>query len=126
MLLYYITDRMQFFPGDGAEAERIRQSRLLANIEAACAAGIDFIQLRERDLTARELEALALQIVGIVSRYGRGTRLLINSRTDVAIATGADGVHLRSNDILADEARAIFPKNTRQKFLISVACHTLQ
>jgi thiamine-phosphate pyrophosphorylase len=126
MLLYYITDRTQFSPGDGVDAERIRGSRLLTNIEAACAAGVDIIQLRERDLPARELEGLAGHIVEIASRYSRGTRVLVNSRTDVAISSGAHGVHLRSNDILANDARAVLSKNTGTKFIVSVACHTLR
>ena len=59
---------------------------------------------------------------------------LINSRTDIAIASGADGVHLRSHDIAASEARVIWEKsrfavssgegNVRRRFLIAVSCHT--
>ena len=126
MLLYYITDRTQFSPGDSVDADRVRRSRLLTNIEAACTAGVDVIQLRERDLPARELEALASQIVEIASRHNRDTRVLINSRTDVAISSGAHGVHLRSNDILANDARAVLPKTTGSKFIVSVACHTVR
>lgn len=124
MLLYYITDRTQLAAEHEPDAERVRGGRLLTMVEAACAAGVDLIQLRERDLSARELEGLASHMVEIASRY-RGTRLLINSRIDVAVAAGADGVHLRSNDLLADDARAIVTANKRKSFLVSVSCHTV-
>jgi len=125
LLLYYITDRRQF-PGD--EATRCR--RLLEKIAEAAACGVDYIQLREKDLPARELEILARQAVQIVreniplrtencqlatekqppgSKYGgRKTSLLINSRIDVALAVAADGVHLRSADISPLEVRKIW------------------
>src|SRR5579883_1958169 len=92
MLLYYITDRSQLVSDLSLpDSEDLRQARLLANVEAACAAGIDFIQLREKDLSTRELEVLASKVVTIVRRSGQRTRLLVNSRTDVAISVGADG-----------------------------------
>ena len=100
-LLYYITDRTQF-PGD----ERTRRRALLDKIAEAARAGVDYIQLREKDLSACELEKLAADAMRIIHevRAGNGeqhsaTRLLINSRTDVALAAGADGVHLRSDDV---------------------------
>src|SRR5208283_2413423 len=101
-LLYYITDRSQF-RGD----ENARRRALLAKVGEAARAGVDYIQLREKDLGARELEMLARDALSAVrnstplrteNRELR-TRLLINSRTDVALAAGADGVHLRSGDI---------------------------
>jgi thiamine-phosphate pyrophosphorylase len=99
-LLYYITDRSQFRGG-----ELDRRSALLAKIAEATRAGVDYIQLRERDLTARELEALAREIVGLVGENSPSARLLVNSRTDVALATGADGVHLRADDVAPYEVR---------------------
>src|SRR5579863_5742760 len=121
MLLYYITDRMQL-GGD----ENSRRAQLLAKIEEAAQAKIDYIQLRERDLTARELEALAREARKRVALNSQ-TKLLINSRTDVALAAGADGVHLRADDVNAAEVRAIFAKAEIQgatKLVISVSCHT--
>lgn len=129
MLLYYITERQQF---PGSEAEK--RAKLLAKIAEAASAGVDFIQLRERDLTARELEALAgkalLEVRQATSTPGV-PKLLINSRVDVALAVGADGVHLRSDDIAASEARSIAAKSsvykgdaTQNGFYISVSCHS--
>jgi thiamine-phosphate pyrophosphorylase len=118
LLLYYITDRMQL-----ANDEENRQRRLLDKIEEAAAAGVDYVQLRERDLSIRKLESLAKEAIGRVR--GTATKLLINSRVDVAISVGADGVHLRSNDLPASEARAIWAKSTgRTDCLIGVSCHS--
>ena len=95
MLLYYITDRSQF-PGD----EESRRARLLATVTQAARCGVDYIQLREKDLSAHELEILAREIVQLRTENQKlKTGFLINSRTDIALACGANGVHLRSNDI---------------------------
>src|SRR5258708_20186605 len=87
VLLYYITDRRQF-PGNGEE----QRQRLLAKIAECAAAGVDYIQLREKDLTTRELHRLAEEAIASIPADSR-TRLLINSRVDVALACGAHGVH---------------------------------
>jgi thiamine-phosphate pyrophosphorylase len=125
LLLYYITDRTQF-PGD----ENARQRALLAKITEASCCGVDLVQLREKDLPARELEALAHAALRIARPPGTEnreltTRLLINSRTDVAIACVADGVHLRSDDISAAEVQKILPQAGRSsRALVSVSCHS--
>src|SRR3954468_20208617 len=104
--------------------EENRQRRLLDKIEEAAAAGVDYVQLRERDLSIRELESLAKEAVGRVR--GTATKILINSRVDVAISVGADGVHLRSNDLPASEVRAIWAKSTgKTDAVIGVSCHSL-
>jgi thiamine-phosphate pyrophosphorylase len=123
VLLYYITDRSQF---SGAEAEK--RAQLLDRIASAARWGVDFIQLREKDLPSRELERLARQAVAAVRKNGDTTKLLINSRVDIAIAVGADGVHLRSADadISASEARVIFHKADRPDSVIACSCHSLQ
>ena len=137
--LYYITHRTAF-PGD----EPTRRTRLLEKIAEAASQGIDYIQLREKDLSTRDLESLAREVMQIISENRKPstdhwpptTALLINSRTDVAIATCAAGVHLRSNDVSPQEvrtawhescgagapAREIQPRNP----LIAVSCHSPQ
>jgi thiamine-phosphate pyrophosphorylase len=126
LLLYYISDRQLFA---GSEAEK--QAKLLAKIAEAAKSGVDFIQLRERDLQARELESLAEKALLAIRQAGATSlapKLLINSRLDVALAVGADGVHLRADDISASEARAVAAKAHRTqpaaKSYVSVACHT--
>jgi thiamine-phosphate pyrophosphorylase len=109
-LLYYITDRSQFA---GNESERRR--KLLDKIAEAASCGVDYIQLREKDLSSRDLEWLAREAMHAVGGAScppqgseRKTRLVINSRSDIALAVGADGVHLRSDDISVADARAIW------------------
>jgi thiamine-phosphate pyrophosphorylase len=152
-LLYYITDR-RAFSGD----ETARRRRLLEKIAEAAHAGVDYIHLREKDLPTRELESLAREAIHaireiapiqedakeiVTKRLTSNTRpigpaLLINSRTDVALAVGADGVHLRSNDISAEEVKVIWkeadctPADSRRPSdkkisaapLIGVSCHS--
>src|SRR3954454_20579546 len=101
--LYYITDRRQF-AGDTQEQEQ----RLLAKIAECAAVGVNYVQLREKDMETQALEELAVKAMAALS--GSRTRLLINSRTDVALACGAHGMHLPSNDLLAREVRAIFSR----------------
>lgn len=120
MLIYYITDRTQFA---GSEAER--RAQLLRTIREAAAAGVDYIQLREKDLRIRELELLAREALHLVRAEGR-SRLLINHRTDVALAVGADGVHLTGLDIAASDARALAAKSCASQFLIAASCHSAQ
>jgi thiamine-phosphate pyrophosphorylase len=87
------------------------------------------IQLREKDLPTRTLETLAKE-AGRLVREARGegsrTKLLINSRTDLALAVGADGVHLTSTDISASDVRTIASKTSAKthEFLIAVSCHS--
>ena len=120
MLLLYITDRTQF-PGD----ENARQSALLAKIAEAAGCGVDFIQLREKDLPPRDLETLARATrLGTENRQLK-TGLFINSRSDVAIACGAAGVHLPTDDLSPSEVRKIWATaGNAARPLISVSCHS--
>jgi thiamine-phosphate pyrophosphorylase len=120
MLLCYITDRHAF---PGTEADQ-RQALVRKTAEAA-RAGIDFIQLREKDLSARDLEHLAREAVSAVRTASTITRLLINSRTDIALACDADGVHLPSGDIPASEVRTLWSKCRSNQPVISVAAHSI-
>jgi len=136
VLLYYITDRTAF-PGD----EPTRRTRLLEKIAEAASQGIDYIQLREKDLSTRDLESLARETMCILRKLNRENRelrtaLLINSRTDVAIASAANGVHLRSNDLSPQEVRTAWNRscgagapareNSPRNPLITVSCHSPQ
>ena len=123
-LLYYITDRSQF-RGD----ERARRHALLAKVADAARTGVDYIQLREKDLSARGLETLAREVVAAVRENSPSTRLLINSRTDVALAAGADGVHLRADDVKPHEVRHVLEVSAHRPqatdhFLVAASCHT--
>ena len=128
-LLYYITDRRQF-PG----GEIARRQKLLAKIAEAAHAGVDCIQLREKDLSARDLQSLAEDAVRVIrearaANDEKPTALLINSRADVALTVGADGVHLRSDDISPSDLQRIwlsyhFGDPAREPLpMIAVSCH---
>ena len=100
---------------------------MLEKIAECAAAGVDYIQLREKELRTRALEELANKAMSALG--GSRTKLLINSRTDVALACGAHGVHLPSNNLPASEVRAIFSSanQTRAKMagqLIGVSAHS--
>ena len=128
-LLYYITDRTAF-----AADEPSRRRRLLEKISEAVRAGIDYIQLREKDISTRELETLAKEAMNVIREARRpATALLINSRIDIALAVEADGVHLRSNDVSPQEVRELWKTCGRGRLaranpphppLIAVSCHS--
>ena len=129
-LLYFITDRSQF-AGD----ECARHRALLEKVAEAARAGVDYIQLREKDLTAREVENLVRDAVAVLEstrlRTGREqrTQILVNSRTDIALAAGADGVHLRGDDTAISEVRQISEGNLQLRpsanhFLVAKSCNS--
>jgi thiamine-phosphate pyrophosphorylase len=86
----------------------------------AVQAGVDLIQVRERDLDGRRLATLVAELVRLTR--GTATRVVVNDRLDVALACGADGVHLRGDSIPPEAARAIAPAG----FLIGRSVHAEQ
>jgi thiamine-phosphate pyrophosphorylase len=118
MLLYYITDRCQL-PGPPGD----QRQYLVSTAVAAARAGVDFVQLREKDLPARELEMLTHELVQALKDFPH-TRVLVNSRADIAIAARAHGVHLPADDVTASEARSIFNRAGVTQPLIAVSCHS--
>jgi thiamine-phosphate pyrophosphorylase len=121
VLLYYITDRSQF-AGD----EAARRSRLLTTVAQAARCGVDYIQLREKDLSPRALETLAGAAVHClrIENQKLKTAFLMNSRTDIAVVCGAQGVHLPSNDISSSEVRRIWAQCTPARATVGASCHT--
>jgi thiamine-phosphate pyrophosphorylase len=84
------------------------------------AAGVDMLQIREKDLPAGELYRLTMQVLDLPNPHG--TRVLVSSRADVALAAGAHGVHLPANAPAPAEVRRIAPAG----FKVGVSCHTLE
>jgi len=80
---------------------------LVAAVGAAAAAGIDLVQIRERDLDGRALTSLVTRCLDAARRTR--TRVLVNDRLDVALTAGAHGVHLRGDSMPASRARALAP-----------------
>jgi thiamine-phosphate pyrophosphorylase len=103
---YYITDRRGC-------------PDVLRCIERSAADGVGLIQIREKDLSTRNLLGLTRLALDRVHRTF--TRVLVNGRVDVALAAGAHGVHLPANSISPSRIRKIVPAG----FTIGVSCHTL-
>ena len=104
----YITDRRSLEP-----------KPLLPFLFEAIGAAVDLVQIREKDLTTRDLLTL---VEGVVSAAeGTATRVVVNDRLDVALAAGAGGVHLGHKSLPAGTVRGMVPG----KFLVGVSCHSL-
>jgi thiamine-phosphate pyrophosphorylase len=121
-LLCYVTDR-------NALPER---ADLDEQIALAIAAGIDWIQIREKDLPARELLAVTRAAVkACASALESGARIIVNDRLDVALAAGASGVHLRETsapvaEVSAWRRAAALRNDSIRRFLIGASCHSLE
>ena len=117
-LIYLITDR-QAFPPPHQSVER-----QLEAIEIAARAGCQLIQIRERDLEARELVSFVRSAISVARPHH--ALVLVNDRLDVAIAADADGVHLRSTSLNALDARSVARLAGQHDFLIGASVHSMQ
>jgi thiamine-phosphate pyrophosphorylase len=116
-LLCLVTDRRRLAErlGLGDDINAILD-RLVEQAADAAEAGVDWIQVRERDLDARALSALVSRIV----RATRGrAKVIVNDRADVALATRSAGVHLRERSAPADRIRNVLPHG----FLVGQSLH---
>jgi len=112
-----VTDRRRL-AGAGASFDHARRL-LLAQLETAVGSGVDLIQVRERDLEAGDLAALVEAVVTLAR--GTMSHVVVNDRLDVALACGADGVHLRGDSIRTADARRVAPPG----FVIGRSVHTV-
>jgi len=117
-ILCYVTDRNSLAAPDGPA----RHTALIERIVDAAAAGVDWIQVREKDLEAHPLFNLVSGATAAVR--GSAAKLLINDRLDVAWTAGAAGVHLGENSLpigdVVQEKRCSGPEN----FLVGASCHS--
>ena len=114
---HFVTDRRRY---------HLSADDLLPRVANAVRAGADVIQIRERDLPDRQLAGLVRRIVA--STAGSGALVLVNDRADIAIASGAAGVHLRGDSAPASRIRAGFAAaaaKARAGFLIGRSVHSL-
>ena len=115
MIVHLVTDRRRL-SATGSPME-IRGC-LLQQARYAVDAGVDVLQIRERDLEAGDLVEITKAIVE-VSRGSR-TRVVVNDRVDVALAAGAAGVHLPGHGLRPFEVRQIVPA----KFIVGCSVHS--
>jgi thiamine-phosphate pyrophosphorylase len=104
---------------------RLARGRLEDAVAAAVAGGADWVQLRERDLEDAALVVLCDRVVA-AARGAAGTRplrVLVNRRADVALACGADGVHLGYDALPLDAARSVLEAGDAATRTIGVAAH---
>jgi len=118
-VLCSVTDRHLLGPDEDA-----RLAALSAAIRRAIAASVDWIQIREKDLSGRRLSELVRDAVGAAG--GSSTRILVNDRLDIALGLGAAGVHLGEESVpVAEVIRWRNAEPTRRSFLVGASCHSL-
>jgi thiamine-phosphate pyrophosphorylase len=97
-----VTDRRRF-----GRDHRDAVSAVVDQVERAAAAGIDLVQIREREIDDRLLVALVERVLAAVAPTA--ARVLVSERVDVALAAGAHGVHLPADGLSARDARRLLP-----------------
>jgi thiamine-phosphate pyrophosphorylase len=111
---YYITARQQLQPASG---ESLRQK-----VRAAFTSGVDYVQLREKDMSGKALSNLVSELQASQEKNNsrRALRLLVNERLDVALSCGADGVHLPSDALPLPQVRA----RAGAAAVVGISCHS--
>ena len=122
MLRYAITDRKLF---NGNEEQR--QDALVRVAAHWSSEGINFVQIREKDLAAGPLTELSRRVIAAVRIAGSGTKVVVNSRADVAVAVAADGVHLTSTagELTVSQERRLYEAAGLASPVVTVSCHSL-
>ena len=125
MIRCAITD-LAGYGNDGGDPSGEAQRRLLEQAERWIVDGIELIQLREKVLGGASLLNLASHMVELARNTA--TRIVINSRVDVALASGADGVHLSADAgaLSPIEVRRVFASAGRRAPLVSASCHSVE
>lgn len=115
--IYLITDRKHLY---GRNIFRPYEHGLITAVEKALKGGVKAVQLREKDLDTRNLLKLAYKMRTLTNKYQ--AKLFINDRFDIALAVGADGVHLTQNSIPVHAVR----DTVKKKLMIGVSTHSLK
>jgi thiamine-phosphate pyrophosphorylase len=126
-LLCYVTDRRSFAGAAPSEARKA----LLRVVEAAASVGVDWIQIREKDLSGRECASLTRAVLECAAKSsvsgGGPPQILVNDRLDVALAERAGGVHFAENSLPVRETRRLIEsRSSSTNFLVGVSCHSLE
>jgi thiamine-phosphate pyrophosphorylase len=130
-LFCYVTDRRALCVANPAES----LAALTQKIEEIAAAGVDWVQIREKDLTASDLASLTRRALLIAAQPSAkrscAIRVLVNDRLDVALAERAGGVHLGEKSLPLSEAKRLIQstpvkQTIGESFLTGVSCHSLE
>ncbi len=122
-IVCYVTDRRSLESGATPNAE----AKLTRRIEEAVKAGVDWVQIREKDLPARTLTDLTRAAIAAGERAAAGrARTLVNDRLDVAWAAAAAGVHAGESSLPIRELAEARRKLGREDFLLGASCHSLK
>jgi thiamine-phosphate pyrophosphorylase len=128
-ILCYVTDRHSL-PA-APQVDLIQP--LLERIATIAAAGVDWVQLREKDLSGKESASLVRQARDHISKQGSHskstTRIIVNDRLDVALAEQAGGIHLGENSLPVDEAKRLLlsspvAQTPVRDFIVGISCHS--
>jgi thiamine-phosphate pyrophosphorylase len=119
-----VTDRRAFERAQNSAGEIMKLSiqNLREAIQKAATAGVAWIQIREKDLEARELAELVRHAVA--DTRGSGARILVNGRLDVALAANAAGIHLGEKSLPVEAVAEWRRSSGRRDFQIGVSCHS--
>lgn len=93
-------------------------------VEAACQGGVDVLQFRDKHTPHKQLYDIGTRLREICHHYG--VLFIVNDQLEVALAAGADGVHLGQDDMKTDVARLILHQNGVGNFLIGRSTHSLE
>ena len=101
------------------DLKRMGKDRFLDAVEEALQGGVRALQIREKDLSPKDLLVLALEVKPLTVRYN--AKLFINDRADIAVMAGADGVHLTETSVQVSEIKNNFPD-----LIIGVSTHSME
>jgi thiamine-phosphate pyrophosphorylase len=127
-IVCYVTDRASLVHPDtrSVSAAANLLDPLLHRIASVSAAGIDWIQLREKDLSGSHCSGL---VRAALAACTADQRILVNDRLDVALTERAHGVHLGENSLAISDAQRLIgnfaPENPSRQFIAGVSCHSL-
>jgi thiamine-phosphate pyrophosphorylase len=119
-LLCYVTERRSL----PARPDFTREAALVERIRDAAYAGVDWVQIREKDLDGKPL--CDLVSASIAAIRGSSVKVMVNDRLDVAWATGASGVHLGENALTVAEVVKAQRRFGTSEFLVGASCHSLE
>jgi thiamine-phosphate pyrophosphorylase len=129
----YVTDRQSLLPASAAVSQQHSFGALLDSIAGAAAAGVHWIQIREKDLSGKDCSSLVRAALGSAKSSRSAARILVNGRLDVAIAERAAGVHLGEDCLPVSEAKRLVSdlqlassaQDVLEDFTVGASCHSL-